>query len=195
MCRAKIKKLERRRFDDYLQRESLSTLDDLQYLLVRLLFFHERSCDEQRFIQIGQFILKNSTLVLAQMALHSSLQHRINRLLLLSINQLFADASLAIPLRLLELFTNSQLLQAHIPDPRRLASILEVTFSYLFGHGFFSSFRKLLEQKTPPLDGPIAVAPNPFCDALLQLLVRPLCIIPELGTTTVGYEFHLNLFV
>lgn len=184
MCRRKTKETERRSFDEHLQRKSLSSVDDLQYLLTRLLFFYERG-DEQRLITIGQFVLKNSHLVFGQVALQSVWQYRINRLLLLSINQLFApEASHAIPLRLLELFTKNHTEQSsgHNRPP---ASALETTFSFLVRNRFFLSMRKLLEEKTPPLDGPNAVPPNPFCDALLQMLVRPLEIIPNLVSATV----------
>lgn len=159
-------------------------MDDLQYLLTRLLFFYERG-DEQRLITIGQYVLKNSQLVFAQVALQSVWQYRVNRLLLLSINQLFApETSHAIPLRLLELFTKN-----HTQQSSRPASALETTFSFLVRNGFFLSMRKLLEEKTPPLDdGPNAVPPNPFCDALLQLLVRPLELTPNLVTATVRLD-------
>lgn len=185
LCRKKAKDLQRTHFDEHWQLHPLTSLDDLQYLLVRLLFFYGRG-DEHRFITVGQFILKNSRAIFDQLAVHSAWQHRINRLLLISINQLFAsDGSHAIPLRLLELFTKGQTLQDHVTDRIRLPVILETTFSFLVRHGFFSTMRKLLEEKTPPLDGPTAVAPTAFCDALLQLLVRPLVVIADLPEASV----------
>lgn len=186
LCRSKCKEAERRRFDEHLRQHSPSvmSIDDLQYLLSRLVFFYDGS-DEQRFVTIGQFILKNPRLVFEQLAVQSDWQHRINRLLLLSINQLFVpDTSHAIPLRLLELFTQDQS-QAH----RHItgsAAVLDTTFSFLVRNGFFASIRKLLEEKTPPLlDGPTDRPPNPFCDALLQLLIRPLAIVPTLKSDAV----------
>lgn len=177
ICRKKAKDLERKSFDEHLQKYPLASLDDLQYLLVRLLFFYDRG-DEQRFIAIGLYILKNTGTVFDQVAVHPAWRFRVNRLLLLSINQLFAsECSYAIPLRLLELFTDSHVMHAMASDPSLLQPILETTFSFLVRHGFFSTMRKLLEHRTPPLDGPTALAPTPFCDAILQLLVRPLAIV------------------
>lgn len=167
-----------------MQSQSLKNLDDLQYLLVRLLFFYDR-CDQQRLIAVGQFILRNSHAILNQVAIDIVWQHRVNRLLLLSISQLFAtDVSHAIPLRLLELFTKNQAVQEQLRDPERVQNTMEATFSFLVRHGFFSSMRRLLELKTPPLDGPTSQSPTPFSEALLQLVVRPLALISERLTTT-----------
>lgn len=171
LCRRKVKNLERSRFDDHLRRHGLVTLDDLQYLLIRLLFFYEQGVDEQRFITIGQYVLKSSQDLLKQLSNAQSVwQHRINRLLLLSIKQLLSESSHAIPLRLLlELFTNTQ----GRCDVDSL-NVVGNTLSFLVRKGIFRSIRQILETKTPPLDGPTAHPPNPFCDAVLQLVRRPL---------------------
>lgn len=149
-------------------------MNDLQYLLARLLFFYDRG-DEQRLIIVGQFVLKQSQMVFDQLSAHDLWQHRINRLLTLCITQLFvSDIPHAIPLRVLELFTQSQSILNHIKDEGRVRSTLRRTFTYLVKNNYFLSLRQLLEQKTPPLDGPTTHPPNPFCDALLQCIIRPL---------------------
>lgn len=184
MCRKIAKDRERTRYEEYLQTHSLETVHDLQYLLVRLLFFYDRS-DKKRLIAVGQFILRNSHAVINEVAVHAVWQHRINRLLLLSISQLFAtDVSHAIPLRLLELFTKNQAVQEQLQDPEQVRNTMEATFSFLVRNGFFSSMRRLLDLKTPPLDGPTIQSPTPFSEALLQLVIRPLALISERVTTT-----------
>lgn len=180
VCRKKKKDLERRLFDEHLQRHTVATLDDLQYLLIRLLFFYTRG-DEQRLITLGQYILKNSRTIIEQVVAHQVWQHRINRLLLLAITQLFAtEGSHAIPLRLLELFTKSDALHSYIRDDNQKTPILETTFAFLVRRGYLSLVRNLMEQKTPPMDIPSAVPPTAFCDALVQLVVRPLAIVDGL---------------
>lgn len=175
VARRNKKDSERELFEDYLKHHSVKmTVNDLQFLLPRLLFFYTKG-DEQRLIIVGQFILKQSQTVFDQLSVHDIWQHRVNRLLKLCIAQLFvSDVPHAIPLRVLELFTQSQSILNHIKDEERVRSSLRKTFTYLVKNNYFLSMRELLELKTPPLDGPTTHPPNPFCDALLQCIIRPL---------------------
>lgn len=177
MSRKLARARERSRFDEYLQTHPIRSLEDLEFLLVRLLFFYEPS-DQKRFISVGQAILKDSSSIFTRLGTQSVWQHRINRLLLLSIRQLSgSEAGHAIPLRLLDLFTNPETITRHVQDPARTQLILEGSFSFLIRNGFFASIRQILDQKTPPLDGSTSKPPTPFTEALLQLIVRPLGVV------------------
>lgn len=178
IARRDKKESERQLFEEYLRTNSLKNLNDLQYLLVKLLFFYDRG-DEQRLIIVGQFVLKQSQMVFDELSAQDIWQHRINRLLLLCITQLFvSDIPHAIPLRVLELFTKSHSIISHIKDGERVRRNLRRTFTYLVKKNYFLLLRQLLEQRTPPLDGPTTHPPNPFCDALLQCIIRPLGDLP-----------------
>lgn len=191
-----MKQWERQSFDEFLgqRKGSISNIDDLEALLMRLLFFWDSTsaADGNRLIALGQYILKNPQSVfnelVSTMGRATVWRHRLNRYLILCIRQLFVtDIPQAIPLRILELFTGAQLMRTYVTNLEQIRPLLEATFLYLVRNRYYEYMRRLLEEKVPPLDGPISKPPTPFCDAVLQLILRPLTLSSELFFTQVEY--------
>lgn len=89
--RQKKKEVLKESFDSF-ARQCSGTLDEgqLEFLLVRLLFFYNRSdvADCSRLIALCQIIVRNPQLVFNQLG-NFAWKHRLNRTILLCIKQLF----------------------------------------------------------------------------------------------------------
>jgi len=83
--------------------------------------------------------------------------------------------SLAIPLRVLEVFTTREdtekVLREH--SYRHLENI----FVYLIQYNYFEQLRKLLDEKVPPMAEATSVAPTPISKCLLDMIKRPVDLI------------------
>lgn len=85
---------------------------------------------------------------------------------------------MAIPLRVLEMFTTREDTERILRENsyRHLESI----FVYLIKHNYFEQLRKLLDEKVPPMLEVTSVAPTPISKCLLDMIKRPLDLIPYL---------------
>lgn len=50
-------------------------------------------------------------------------------------------------------------------------------FGYLVQRDYFQLLRQMLDEKVPPLDGPVTVPPNSISETLLQMIVHPLKLV------------------
>lgn len=104
-------------------------------------------------------------------------QLRLKKLLDLCITQLSVNQTAqAIPLRMLETFGTQTNIERYIEDESLVHSYLERIFGYLVNQNYYGRLRILLDAKCPPLDGETLHAPNPFTEALFQLMLRPLLL-------------------
>lgn len=84
--------------------------------------------------------------------------------------------SLAIPLRVLEIFTTREDTEKVLRESSYWH--LESIFVYLIQHNYFEQLRKLLDAKVPLMVEATSVAPTPISKCLLDMIKRPLDLIP-----------------
>jgi len=87
--------------------------------------------------------------------------------------------SLAIPLRVLEVFTTREDTEKVLPlsASKHTYRHLESIFVYLIQHNYFEQLRKLLDEKVPPMAEMTSVAPTPISKCLLDMIKRPVDLI------------------
>lgn len=122
--------------------------------------------------------------------------HRVKRLLNICILQLSIPlGSQALPLRLLETLTAVSVIERHVENEQLVQYYLERVFTYLIKHNYYKHLRQLMEQKCPPLNAECLSVPNPFLEAIMQLILRPLLIHTASDTNIViiygGFVKHI----
>lgn len=83
--------------------------------------------------------------------------------------------SLAIPLRILEVFTAREDTEKVLRE--NSYQHLENIFVYLIEHNYFEQLRKLLDEKVPPMAEATSVAPTPISKCLLDMIKQPVDLI------------------
>lgn len=177
LARTRCKRSQRFDFDNIFHHSNLEDVQILNLLLRKILFFYDQKKDISRLISISQQVLKQWMRVLQSGG--SLIQ--IRRLLAMHLRlfnrpELQSHMSLAIPLRMLEMFTSYN--TAAMAMDRELAlNNTSSTLLYLVKQGFYDELRKFLDYKTPPLYGVSPHPPTPICSSLLDLIQRPLDMI------------------
>ncbi|XP_017478556.1 PREDICTED: ubiquitin-protein ligase E3C [Rhagoletis zephyria] len=194
--RQRRKRLERELFDDFLRTHRERVVDDdcLSYLLRRLLFFYtsRETKDGKRLIDVCQHILRQPERLLRNSSTEFIWLHRLKKLLDICMTQMtLPNTSPAIPLRILEVFTSTAVLDRYMEDEDRVHAYLLVIFSFLVKHEYFVRLRELLETKCPPLDGETLHAPSPFADAIFQLMLRPLLLKNKIPVIYEEFSKHI----
>lgn len=112
--------------------------------------------------------------------------HRLKKLLDLCIIQLTTaqQTSQAIPLRMLETFTAETSIERYVENEQLIQTYLDCIFRYLVDKDYYKRLRKLLEQRCPPLDDETLHPPNPFSEAIFQLMLRPLVLANKVATAS-----------
>ncbi|XP_077295571.1 ubiquitin-protein ligase E3C isoform X2 [Arctopsyche grandis] len=179
--RIKCKNNQRSLFDSCLHQNS--TLNEIELILLirRLLFFYDQQKDSSRLIFISQQLLKQWSRVLQ----NGGSFFQIQRLLVLHLKLLNTRGpqsrdSLAVPLRMLEVFTCVDTIKK-VMNPQDANIVIFKTLLYIVKRGYFREIRKLLEDKTPPLYGPSASAPTPLAASLFALLLRPFSYVLQMN--------------
>ncbi|XP_053963123.1 ubiquitin-protein ligase E3C [Anastrepha ludens] len=190
------KRLEREAFDDFLRthRERVVENECLGYLLRRLLFFYssKESKDGDRLIEVCQQILRQPERLLRNSSTEFIWLHRLKKLLDICITQMTLPHALpAIPLRMLEVFTATSVVEKYMEDETRVQGYLQVVFSFLVKRKYFERLRQLMETKCPPLDGETLHTPSPFAEAIFQLMLRPLLIREKLFSIYEEFSKHI----
>lgn len=173
--------LKRREFDEAQQavgRRNLS-LEELVPYLRKLLFFYDHTLDANRLIWVLQHLLKHQEEIKLKSISSSQWLWRLRWILRMCMRYNTETPngtySLAIPLRVLEVFTaredTEKVLHEH--SYRHLESI----FVYLIQHNYFEQLRKLLDEKVPPMAEVTSVAPTPISKCLLDMIKRPVDLI------------------
>ncbi|XP_058458874.1 ubiquitin-protein ligase E3C [Malaya genurostris] len=181
--RQNVKHRERERFDEYRKINGLKKLQDLEYLSRRIvLFYHVKNIkDGDRLIFLCQYLIKNQKEAFEAATTESIWTYRIKKLLGLCLQQIFIpEHSSTIPMRMLEIFSSNIYVDKYIDSSlkNRGRNYLENIFCYLIRQKYFQIIRQLIEDKIPPIDEDTTELPNPVGDALLQMLLRPLKLIP-----------------
>lgn len=185
IMRQRCKTEQRRQFDALLATKGALNEHTLELTLRRILFFYYgRSRDDgERLIQLSQFIIRAPAFLLQRSVTDRLWRLRLQRLLYLCTHQICQQASTGlsqtIPFRMLETFTSAEQVERHVPDSAVVRTYLDDVYAYLVRRDYFRLLRQMLDEKVPPLDGPVAVPPNVISDTLLQMLMQPLRLVGD----------------
>ncbi|XP_064626388.1 ubiquitin-protein ligase E3C-like isoform X2 [Lineus longissimus] len=186
--RASQKNVERERFDAvFTKTQRKQTYMELHLLTKKLLFFYSDATDSQRLTNLCQIILKQRELILGtiQEEQGDSTLFQIKHLLVLCCRYLETIASssapLAVPMRMLEVFTDPQTYAKHVKDPGggTAKQIVEHIMVYLVGKGYLTSLRNILEYRVPSGLERSPNPPVPVAHNLFLLTIKPLQIVTE----------------
>ncbi|XP_055601145.1 ubiquitin-protein ligase E3C [Uranotaenia lowii] len=189
--RQNVKRRERERFDEHRKKlnGTIESLEDLDFLTRRIVFFYQgsgQSKDGERLIFLCQYVVKNPKVIYEAATTQPMWIYRIKKLLGLCLEQMFApDQSPAIPMRMLEIFSSNAYISRYLPqdNPQLARGFLESIFCFLIRQRYFRIVRQLIEEKIPAPDEDTATIQNPIADALLQMLIRPLKLLPTNNAT------------
>ncbi|CAH2236380.1 jg10760 [Pararge aegeria aegeria] len=190
LTRKHCKQIEREEFDNIFTKCDAENQSLITLLLAKILFFYDDKKDCARLVSISQVLLKQWKRVFQSCG--SSIQ--IRRLLALHLRLLKDDSKvpLAVPLRMIEVFTSTSSFESSMTS-NEVVNNIGTTFLYLVKRGYFKDLRLLLCQKTPPLYGPSPNPPTQLSAALLDLIQRPLQLISQINvpeySDTVVTEF------
>ncbi|XP_038056314.1 ubiquitin-protein ligase E3C-like [Patiria miniata] len=163
---------------------SSSTLnaETLLSLQSQLILFFREDLDSQRLIILCQTFLKHQHLCVELLIHHhATWLHQIRKLLLLCCRMLGGDSHvpIAVPLRMLEVFTEGALYQ----QSQRLSDAdvdlaVSDTLLYLVQNGYYRYIRILMDERLPPG----IEYPNhpPLAETTLQLVYRPSRLVRRL---------------
>lgn len=128
----------------------------------------------QQIIRQPERLLRNSSIEFIWL-------YRLKKLLDVCLTQMtLSQTSPTIPLRMLEVFTATSVLERYMEDETRVQAYLKVVFNFLVNHEYFVRLRQLMEIKCPPLDCETLHAPSQFAEAIFQLMLRPLLLKDEM---------------
>ncbi|XP_012278709.1 ubiquitin-protein ligase E3C [Orussus abietinus] len=183
LVRKLVHQHERHNFDTAYQSigGKLRNLQELVPFIRKLMFFYNQSRDGNRLIWIFQHFLKNHEEI-KQSTTHSTIWFwRLRWVLRLcmqySIGKSSSESthSLAIPLRVLEVFTMRQEVEKILKE--QTDRYLEDVYIYLAANGYFQQIKCLVDEKVPPMLESTSVPPTPLAKCLLDMMKQPLDLI------------------
>lgn len=109
-------------------------------------------------------------------------QYRIQKLLVLCIKQVFSSSmSIAIPMRIIEIFTSFEMIKRQVPtgSDQDVVNFLKRLFSYMIEQNYFRNVRKMLNEKIPENTyDEVSTRPyNEISRVLLEMIERPLKLV------------------
>lgn len=171
---------ERVKFDEYLKRFGMGTDEHLEFLLKRLVFFYDFHQDGDRIILLCQNILKNPKCLYSKVT-EAIWCYRLKRLLNWCMVQIFSEShASAIPLRMLEVFTDCDNVVKYIHNPYVVQQYLEVVFKFMIEQKYFRRLRNFITDRIPILDEEDNYH-SAIGEAILQMVMRPLRLIEMSG--------------
>nr|CAD7395950.1 unnamed protein product [Timema poppensis] len=90
--------------------------------------------------------------------------------------------SLAVPLRMLEVFTSWETCRRILGDSLAVTHLTH-TFTFLVHKGYFQQVRILLDNKVPPLLEPSPTPPTPLASCLFDMITRPVNLVTIVTNT------------
>nr|CAD7573251.1 unnamed protein product [Timema californicum] len=90
--------------------------------------------------------------------------------------------SLAVPLRMLEVFTSWETCRRILGDSLAVTHLTH-TFTFLVHKGYFQQVRCLLDNKVPPLLEPSPTPPTPLASCLFDMITRPVNLVTIVTNT------------
>ncbi|XP_074640383.1 ubiquitin-protein ligase E3C-like [Tubulanus polymorphus] len=155
---------------------------DIFSMMRKLLFFYKDAVDADRLISLCQLVLKYKDGVAASVCRDKNgSYYLLQRLLSLCCRYLGNIAALlspiALPMRMLELFTKTASYEQHCSSSDLSSNIVNSLMIYLVEKGYFQVMRKLLENRVPSSLESSPIPPTPVAGAILDFIKKPLLVV------------------
>ncbi|KAG5670258.1 hypothetical protein PVAND_000535 [Polypedilum vanderplanki] len=189
--RQAVKRRERLNYESYIKTNGLKNIQDLEFLLKRLLYYYDLN-DSDKLITLCQFIIKNVG-ILFEIILQNNnsfikqklqWQFRIQKLLTLCLKQIFVSpsTSIAIPMRTIEIFTSFESIRNFAPagiNENDLMKFSRQIFSYMIDQNYYENVRKMLNEKIAEntYDEITTVPRTEISKVILSMIERPLKLV------------------
>ncbi|XP_066090639.1 ubiquitin-protein ligase E3C isoform X1 [Saccopteryx bilineata] len=159
---------------------SIANGPTLTLLVRRLLFFYKQNEDSKRLIWIYQNLIKHSSLFVQQLDGSDRLTclFQIKRLMSLCCRLLqnCNDDSLnvALPMRMLEVFSSENTYLPVLQDASYVVSVIEQVLHYMIQNGYYRSLYLLINSKLPSSIEYSDLSRVPMASTLLENVLKPL---------------------
>ncbi|XP_063106911.1 ubiquitin-protein ligase E3C isoform X3 [Cavia porcellus] len=159
---------------------SLGSGPNLTVLVRQLLFFYKQSEDSKRLIWLYQNLIKHSSVFVKQLdgAERLTCLFQIKRLMSLCCRLLqnCTDDSLnvALPMRMLEVFSSENTYLPVLQDAGYVVSIIEQILHYMIHSGYYRSLYLLINSKLPSSIEYSDLSRVPIAKILLENVLKPL---------------------
>uniref|UniRef100_A0A8C7BXX3 Ubiquitin-protein ligase E3C n=1 Tax=Neovison vison TaxID=452646 RepID=A0A8C7BXX3_NEOVI len=159
---------------------SVASGPNLTLLVRQLLFFYKQSEDSKRLIWMYQNLIKHSSLFVQQLDGSERLTclFQIKRLMSLGCRllQSCSDDSLnvALPMRMLEVFSSENTYLPVLQDASYVASVIEQILHYVIQNGYYRSLYLLINNKLPSSIEYSDLSRVPIANILLENVLKPL---------------------
>ncbi|KAJ1099719.1 hypothetical protein NDU88_004818 [Pleurodeles waltl] len=159
---------------------SITNETSLTLLVRQLLFFYRQREDSKRLMWICQHLIKQNAQFVKQLAGpdQRTCLFQIKRLLGLCCRLLQHcnedNLNVALPLRMIEVFSSESTYLPELQDASYVASIVEQILHYMIKKGYYRSFYLLIHCKLPPSIEYTDVSRVPTAKILLENVLKPL---------------------
>ncbi|XP_042527516.1 ubiquitin-protein ligase E3C isoform X2 [Dipodomys spectabilis] len=159
---------------------SIASAPNLTFLVRQLLFFYKQSEDSKRLIWLYQNLIKHSSLYVKQLDGSERLTclFQIKRLMNLCCRLLqnCNDDSLnvALPMRMLEVFSSENTYLPVLQDTSDVVSVIEQILHYMVHSGYYRSLYLLINSKLPSSVEYSDLSRVPIAKTLLENVLKPL---------------------
>uniref|UniRef100_A0A452UEY5 Ubiquitin-protein ligase E3C n=1 Tax=Ursus maritimus TaxID=29073 RepID=A0A452UEY5_URSMA len=159
---------------------SIASGPNLTLLVRQLLFFYKQNEDSKRLIWMCQSLIKHSSLFVRQLdgseRLTCLLQLKRLMSLCCRLLQNCNDDSLnvALPMRMLEVFSSENTYLPVLRDASYVVSIIEQILHYMIQNGYYRSLYLLINSKLPSSIEYSDLSRVPIANILLENVVKPL---------------------
>ncbi|XP_045435757.1 ubiquitin-protein ligase E3C isoform X6 [Pipistrellus kuhlii] len=159
---------------------SIANGPNLTVLVRQLLFFYKQNEDSKRLIWMCQNLIKHSSLFVQQLDGSDRLTclFQIKRLMSLCCRLLqnCNDDSLnvALPMRMLEVFSSEKTYLPVLQDASYVVSVIEQVLHYMIQNGYYRSLYLLINSKLPSSIEYSDLSRVPIAEVLLENVLKPL---------------------
>ncbi|XP_062955750.1 ubiquitin-protein ligase E3C isoform X4 [Cynocephalus volans] len=159
---------------------SIASGPNLTLLVRQLLFFYKQNEDSKRLIWLYQNLIKHSSLFVKQLDGSERLTclFQIKRLMSLCCRLLqnCSDDSLnvALPMRMLEVFSSENTYLPVLQDASYIVSVIEQILHYMIQNGYYRSLYLLINSKLPSSIEYSDLSRVPIANILLENVLKPL---------------------
>ncbi|XP_014775603.1 ubiquitin-protein ligase E3C [Octopus bimaculoides] len=167
-------------------KQSLVNIETVTDLCCQLLFFYDGSLDQSRLLWVCQQMLTQKDNVVNHMAENfEKMVHQMKlvlQLCLLYLEKLTSSQSLALPMRMLEIFTATETyVHLSVPKGKIWPPVVQNIFEFLCNKGYFKSLRILLNIKVPSRIERCHHPPIPIAESIFDLIMKPVNIAVASG--------------
>ncbi|XP_011496921.1 PREDICTED: ubiquitin-protein ligase E3C [Ceratosolen solmsi marchali] len=183
IVRQSIRRQERYEFDKMQQTIGVNQINIFELIpfIKKLFFFYSYQYDGNRFIWLLQHVLKLQEEIKLKFVSNSEWLWRIRWILKMSMEYSLETVltnivqSIAIPLRILEVFTTQEDNKIIIGNNFNLH--LKKIFAYLVKNKYFEQVKQLIEAKIPPNLDLLTTPPTAMTKWFFEMIQRPLSVV------------------